>query len=59
LESARIWELRNWSLRSIIVGVDVAILIELWMNRCGLGGSDVDANVWGRRDRLGHLARDQ
>jgi hypothetical protein len=29
------------------VGAEAAILIALWMNRYG---SDVDANVWGRRD---------
>lgn len=29
LESARIWELRNWSLRSMIVGAEEAILITI------------------------------
>jgi hypothetical protein len=38
LESARIWEVRNWSLRSIIVGAEVAILME-WVGEArGLGG---------------------
>ena len=48
LESARIWELRNWSFRSIIVGAEVAISIGLWVVSCGSvvwRGCDADAKA--------------
>ena len=46
--------MRNWSLRSIIVGAEVAIMMGLWMNVWSrdvvvCGGCDADATLWETR----------